>query len=251
MQPNDDPGSSARRCTTWTPAGPSVLLRKSLPFEQTAEQPGQEATRILARALSLIEPRSLDLHICFRPLDEPYLEDARPAYSIWHMRRDDVPPDRARPAMEPDQERIVPEINAATLDGVLAEALAQAAPPGRLVTFEYFTVEKLRARLLRPDLATAQSLPVWRRGRFEFAVPIVHDTRGAWIDSYPDPLDRPLELEVDNNDGAVRAQLSIGWSLWKEEGSPEHAAIVDFARTLMTWGYQVDDVGPEFAKWLP
>jgi len=228
---------------------------RSLPFEQTAKQPGQEAAWILDRALSFIEPRALDFSVDFRLVDEPYLKNSNVVQNpTWHVRREDVNPNQARPvvqALEGHQDRTVPDIDASALERVFAEALAQPAPPHHCVTLERLTVTKLHARVLRMDLAHAQTLSVWRIDRFEFAVPIAHDARGAWIVAYPDALDQPLELEIDNIDGTVRVRVNIGWSLWEEEGSAEHAAIVDFARVVIARGYEIRSLDDAFRKYLP
>lgn len=236
--------------TTFPPSGPSIALTRRLPLDQPAEQAGSEATWILGSALTLFEPYSVDIVVGLRPISEPYIvADIRPQNPTWHVRRTDVSAERARPAFQSTsghQDRVTPEIVPAALDAVLSEALAQRAPADHCVTFEHLSATKLRVRLLRQDHATESVLRVWR-GRFEYKVPITHDQRGTWIDEYPDDLDRPLELQIDNNDGAVRAKLLIGWSLWKENGSPEHAAIIDFARRLVSRGYLLERADPEFS----
>jgi hypothetical protein len=241
-----------QRCTTDTPGGASILLTKSLPFDQSPEQPGKEAAWILGHGLSLIEPFTLDLHIGLRAVDEPFWKDSDLVqHPTWHVRRADVAPE-VRPAFQAvsgHQDRIVERIDTATLEAVLDEALSQPAPPDSLVTFDHFIVKNLRARVLRAELAQAQTMTVWR-GRFDYDVPIVHDARGAWIEEYPDDLDPPLELHVYNSDGSVRAELWIGWSLWKEEGSAEHTAVVGFARGLMTRGYLLKSADSEFRNTL-
>jgi len=243
-----------RRCISFKPTGSGVHLIKVLPFEETPEDPGLEAAWILGRALAFLEPLTADLGVALRSLDEPFLDgSAMAAHRNWLIRRQDLDPRRdARPTFQPDCDRMrhVPEINSSAIEQVLAEALAQPAPPERCVTFEVLQVKVARLRLLSEDLAAADTLSVWGR-RSEYAVPIVHDDRGAWIDTYPDGLYTPLELQVDNISGTVRAGLIFGWSLWKEEGSAEHAAIVDFARALIARGYEIDQLDDAFRKWLP
>ena len=240
--------------TTSPPSGPSVVLTMRLPFNQPAEQAGSEATWILGSALTLFEPYAVDIVVGLRSIDEPYIiDDIRPQIPTWHVRRTDVSAERARPAFQSTtghQDRVTSEIVPGALDAVLSEALAQPAPADHCVTFEHLSATKLRVRLLREDQATESALRVWR-GRFDYCVPITHDQRGTWIDEYPDDLDRPLELQIDNNDGAIRAKLLIGWSLWKEGGSPEHAAIIAFARRLVSRGYLLERVDSEFTDLLP
>ncbi len=242
-----------RRCTSYAPTGASILLARSLPFDQRPEEAGREAAWILGAALSFIEPLAIDLLIGTRTADEPFLDEkTQPAQATWHVRREDLAAGRGvRPAFQGagHQERRVPAITAETLERVLAEAIAQPAPPDRLVTFASLEAKNLRVRLLDPELASAPSLQVWR-GRFDCEVAIVRDQRGAWIDAIPDELERPLQLTIDNDDGAVRVKLFIAWSLWSEEGSAEHAAVVDFARSVMARGYQVEQTDLAFRSWL-
>jgi hypothetical protein len=242
-----------RRCTSYAPTGASILLARSLPFDQRPEEAGQEAARLLGDALAFIEPLAVDLLIGSRTADEPFLDEGTPpARTTWHVRREDLRAERGvRPAFQGarHQERRVPAITAESVERVLAEAIAQDAPPDRLVTFASLEARNLRVRLLDQELASAPTLRVWR-GRFDYEVPIVHDERGSWIDSIPDELERPLQLTIDNDDGAVRVKLFIAWSLWSDEGSAEHAAIVDFARTVVARGYLVEQTDLAFRSWL-
>ena len=44
--------------------------------------------------------------------------------------------------------------------------------------------------------------------------------------------------------------LYIAWSLWKQEGSAEHGAVLDFARAVLARGYDVEHVDPVFRAGL-
>ena len=249
MNPPETTALSEREWASFTPTGASILLSKSLPQDQGADHPGREAAWILTQTLPLLQPTALDFRVCHRSTETPFLVDSYPGVARWHMRRSDTAAEAARPAVRPQQERVVPQIGAASLELVLQEALAQPSPIDLWNTFEYFSVQKLRARLLRPDFSTAPTLSV-RRGRWLHEVVVEHGPMGAWVEQIPDGLERPLEFQVDNSDGAVTARLSIAWSLWKQEGTPEHAAVVTFAKALQRRGYQVREVDPEFATWV-
>jgi hypothetical protein len=242
-----------RRCESYFPTGPSIALSKSLPTQQGADAPGREAAWALGQALALMEPLAVDLRIGLRFADEPILDEGTmPAHGTWHVRREDLNDERrVRPAVEGPghQERRVKVIDPASIERVIAEAIGQPAPPDRLVTLFSLEAVNARARLLDPKLTGAESIPVWS-GRHEHAVAVVRDERGSWIDVIADALERPLRLLVDNNDGAVGVNLYIAWSLWKQEGSAEHGAVLDFARAILAGGYEIEHVDPVFRAGL-
>ena len=241
------------RCESYFPTGPSLLLARSLPAEQGPEDPGREAAWALGRALGLMEPLAVDLRIGLRFADEPFLdEDMRPERATWHVRREDRSADpgvRSAYTGASHQVRSVAVIDAASIEQVLAEALRQPAPPDRLVTLFTLNAAHARVRLLDAHLAAAQTMTVWR-GRHQYEVSVVHDQRGSWIDAVPDALERPLRLEVANSDGAVRVKLYIAWSLWEQEGSAEHGAVLEFGRAILAGGYEVEQVDPVFRAGL-
>ena len=242
-----------RRCESYFPTGPSLSLGRSLPAGQAADAPGRESAWALGRALGLMEPLAVDLRIGLCFADEPILDESTmPAHGTWHVRREDLSDARGvRPAVEGPghQERRVAVIDTPSIERVIAEAIAQPALADRLVTLFSLEAANARARLLDPELTAAASIPVWS-GRHEHAVAVVRDERGSWIDGIADSLERPLRLQISNNDGAVGVNLYIAWSLWKQEGSAEHAAVLDFARSVLAGGYEVEHVDPAFRAGL-
>lgn len=242
-----------RRCESFTPTGASLLLTRCPPDDESLDEPRRAAVRVLGEALRLFEPLAVDLLVGLRTADDSFLDEDTPVvHASWHVRRGDLDDGRGvRPSFEGagHQERRVPVIDARSIDEVLGEAMLQPAPPGRSVAFALLEARNVRARLLDPELAAMPSISVWR-GQHEYTVPVVHDQRGSWIDCIPDALERPLWLTVDNIDGTLRVKLTIGWSPWKDEGSPEQRAIVDFATTMIAWRYTLDKADRELRAGL-
>jgi hypothetical protein len=234
-----------RRCESFTPSGASLLLSRRLPAEQGAEEPGRAAARVMGRALDLIEPLAVDLLVGLRLADEPLLDEDTPAaHATWHVRREDLTGERGvRPAFQRagHQERRVAAIDAAAVGRILDEAIGQPAQPDRKVTLALLEAKNVRVRILDPALAAASALSVWR-GPHRYEVPVIRDVRGAWIDEVPDALERPLWLTIENDDGALRVKLFVAWSLWRNEGSAEHGAVLDFARAVLADGFEADKV---------
>jgi hypothetical protein len=48
----------------------------------------------------------------------------------------------------------------------------------------------------------------------------------------------------------VRVKLYIAWSLWEQEGSAEHGAVLEFGRAILAGGYEVEQVDPVFRAGL-
>jgi hypothetical protein len=229
------------------------LLTRCPPDDESLDEPGRAAARVLGLALGLLEPLAVDLRFGLRFADEALVDEDMPvAHATWHVRRDDLDDGRGlRPAFQRagHQERRVAAIDAHSIDRIVGEALLQPAPPERRVTFVLLEAKNVRVRLLDPELAAMASIPVWR-GRDEHAVPVVRDPRGSWIDSIPDALERPLWLTIDNIDGTLRVKLYVGWSLWKDQGSAEQRAILDFAKKMLAGGYTVDRADRELRAGL-
>lgn len=242
-----------RRCESYTPTGASLLLTRCPPDDESLDEPGRAAARVLDLALGLFEPLAVDLRFGLRFAEESFLDEESPiAHATWHVRREDLDDGRGlRPAFQRPghQERREAVIDAHSIERIVGEALVQPVPPERRISFVVLDAKNLRVRLLDPELAAMASIAVWR-GQDEYAVPVVHDQRGSWIDTIPDALERPLWLTVDNIDGTMRVKLYIAWSLWRDQGSPEQRAILDLARKMVAGGYIVDSVAPELRAGL-
>jgi hypothetical protein len=237
-----------RTSTTFDVGGAAVLLTRSLPLEQKPDEIGREACRVLGHALRFAAPLAVDLLMGARAEDEPFLDEgALLPHGTWHVAGEEAVARGLRPGSRRDghQDRRVEEITVESVARVLAEAMAQPAPPERCVTLARLEIAHLRARLFDPSFASAAAVRV-RRARFEYDVPIAHEMGGSWIDRVPEGVNPPLHLVIDNNDGAVRVKLAIAWSLWKDEGSPEKAAIAEFARAVAADGYAVEHLDREF-----
>lgn len=242
-----------RRCESFTPTGASLLLTWIPAEGEDPDRLGRQAAWVVDRSLGLFEPLAADLLFGPRFTGEPFLdEDTQVAQPTWHVRREDLGAERGvRPAFQRagHQERRVASIDGESIGRVMEEAMRQQPPPDRRVAFALLEVKNTRARLLDPQLAGAASITV-SRGRFDYPVPVVRDARGSWIDAIPDALERPLALHVDNVDGALRVKLDIAWSLWKDEGSAEQRAVLDFARALVAGGYTIEHADRELRSGL-
>jgi hypothetical protein len=221
---------------------------KVLPIEQSAFQPVDEAAAVVERVRVLGEPHAADLRISLREVDEPWLDESQHVPSeTWHVRsRASVGDSRVRPWVQGPghQERIVDRIDGGSIREVAAEALAQPVPSDRLATLGEIEVQHVRLRVPSADRDSDRVELL----RHEHVIPIEvsHDDEGTWLDHVPEDVERPFELTITNESGAIYVKLVLRWAPWTERGYPEHTAVMRFIEAMQAGGFELEDADPVF-----
>ena len=228
--------------------GREILLRFLPPDEQTEDI--QWAADILAaidELQTVVKPLSADIVIGCRDLNISLLDDAvKPPIPHWQIRTSTLPKDVIiKPGLVNSQISEVPELSTTIMMEWIQKALQQECPCSEThkTCWNAIYIDATKARICEEaTLEIRQSF--WLesdRGKFEFPLEDCED--GLWV--YGPILDLltepPFTLRLTNDEGALKINMSIHWSLWTQPGSASYITLREAVLRIVNKGWELTD----------
>lgn len=203
----------------------------------------QQILEFLVLLSSVLQPLAIDLWLASRKRWDAIIDfDMVPEIVNWHIQDTNVPEyvKIQSNSGENPKKTFISRLEPGIISQWLNDIQAYKAPDPEHVNILYaLRITHTRVRLYGNSWYYTNTFPL-RKGSNLIEFPIEKYDNEPWVLGPVSTfaVSAPIVIEFLNHDGVLEATISVAWSLWSTEGTPEHTHLQNVIKNILLRGWK-------------